>query len=920
MGTDAGIGYKKKLIEVALPLEAISHYAAKEKSIRHGHPSTLHLWWSRKPLAAARAVLFAQLVDDPSARPDKYPTVAEQDKRREELFELIGEMVKWENSNNKKILRRAWEEIFESCDGNPPPILDPFAGGGTIPLEAQRLGLEAHASDLNPVAVLINKALIEIPPKWKDQPPIFPGAADQLREWRGAEGLAEDIRLYGKWMRDEAEKRIGHLYPKAKLPCEYGGGEATVIAWIWARTVTCPNLACGGTMPLVNKFWLGKKKGKERYIVPVVDPGAKEVRFEIGGPTGQPREGTVVRTGAVCLLCEAPVPLEYIRAQGKAKRIGAQLMAIACEGDRKRIYLPPNEEHIAAAELPRPDDVPDTDLPEQALGFRVQNYGMTKHADLFTNRQLVALSTLTNIVQEIRSNIGNSYGDAIATYLGFAVSKTADRSSSFCAWDCSTKTEGTRNVFVRQALSMVWDYSEANIFVDASGGLIKAVEASSEVVSRLPGRGEGHVSQEAAQGHRLDDMLLATDPPYGDNVGYAALADFFYIWLRRSLREVHPTIFGTLLTPKDGELISEPDRHDGSATKADSYFQNEMESVFLAASQTGQVKFPASIFYAFKQTETTSEDGVSSTGWETFLSGVIKSGWQITATWPMRTELGNRMRSFDSNALASSIVIAARIRAADAPVLDLRGFRALLHSELPDALRAMQKANIGPVDMQQAAIGPAIAIYSRYSQITLADGTAMSVRTALGIINEILDDVLDEELGDVDADTRWCVKWSKQYGWNTGSFSDAETLFKSTGTSMPGLVHAGVVKEGAGKVQLIKMEDLPATYDPVDRDRATVWEATLHLAQQLKASGIDSAGAFLVRIEQAGVELDSVKALAYRLYDTCNRHNWSSWALPFNQLVQAWPEVTEAAVKAREQKKFVPVQEGIDFDALEEDE
>ncbi len=735
--------------------------------------------------------------------------------------------------------------------------------------------------------------------------------------WRGAEGLAEDVRRYGKWIRDEAEKRLGDSYPKATLPSKHGGGTATVLAWIWARTVTCPNPACGGTMPLVNKFWLGKKKGKERYIVPIVDPATKQVTFDIGGPSGEPREGTVGRSGAVCLICETQVPLTYIRAEGKAKRIGEQMMAIACEGKGRRIYLPADDSHISAASAPKPEDAPESELPEQALGFRVQAYGIDRHSNLFTNRQLTTLGIICDLVNEVRLKIEREanadddpkreYAGAVATYLAFAASKIADFNSNFCSWMPDPKNEGIRNVFSLQAIPMIWDFAEANPFGNGSGNFLDATVRVARVLELLAPLRSGHAEQRAAQDDQFKGAVLSTDPPYYDNIGYADLSDFFYIWLRRCLSDSYPALLSTLVTPKSAELIATPFRHGGSRSKADDFFRNGLESVFASTARSTLREYPASIYYAFKQSESSDEHGVVSTGWETFLDGVVQSGWQVTATWPMRTERAGRSTSLGTNSLASSVVIAARVRAADAPVLDLRGFRAMLHAELPEALRKMQQANIEPVDMQQAAIGPAIAIYSRYSRITQADGTSMPVRTALGIINEILDDVLDEELGDVDAETRWCVKWAKQHGWNVGPYANAEILFTSTGTSLDGLTHAGVVEGRPGEVRLLTQADLDATYDPSSDVRTTVWESTLHLSKRLKDSGIDSAGAFMLRVDEARIDLDSVKALAYRLYDICERRKWSAWAMPFNELVQTWPELVEAAARARKQEQTAPV-------------
>ncbi|MFL6110535.1 MAG: DUF1156 domain-containing protein [Catenulispora sp.] len=905
---------RRKLIEVALPLEAINRESAREKSIRHGHPSTLHLWWARRPLAACRAVLFAQLVDDPSARPDLYPTEEAQVARRKELFELIERLVVWENTTDDALLRRAHAEILASTGGNPPAILDPFAGGGSIPLEAQRLGLEAHASDLNPVAVLINKALIEIPPKWAGRPPVFPGAAEsRMGDWPRATGLAEDVRRYGQWMRDEAEKRIGHLYPKAKLP---DGTMANVIAWIWARTVACPNPACGIEMPLVRSWWLGKKKGKEAYVVPRVV--GKRVEFEIGhsvahAPTTA-GDGTVSRTGAVCVACHTAVPLTYIRAEGKAKRMGARLMAIAGEGPRQRHYLPPTSQHEAAANVSIPADVPDTDLPEAALGFRVQGYGMTRHADLFTPRQLTALTTFSDLVIEARAKVlaaaraaslpvGKSlesrgtgaaaYADSVAIYLGLTIGRAADINNALCRWE-NTKTQ-VRNLFTRQAISMVWDFAEAPPFGTAAGAFEVSLGNLVKPLQRLNGRVAGGATQASARHANYSQMLVSTDPPYYDNVGYADLSDFFYVWLRRSLGDVLPSLLSTMLTPKTDELVADPFRRGGKG-RADAFFEQGFVEVFQRIRCDTPTGYPASVFYAFKQSETDG-GGTASTGWEVLLQGMIKSGWEITATWPIRTELGNRMRSLDSNALASSVVLACRPRPENAEATSRRGFLAALKAELPAALKELQQGSIAPVDLAQAAIGPGMAVYSRYSRVVEADGSDMTVRTALALINHALDEVLSAQEGDFDADTRFCIKWFSQFGWIEAGSGEADVLARATNTTIDGLVRGAVFKAVAGRARLLGPEDVRDDWDPTTDVRTNTWEAALHLAKRLDERGVDDA-AELMRLVGQRMDLDTVKELAYYLYSVCERRGWTQTALLFNGLGTSWLDLESATRRA----------------------
>ena len=906
---------RRKLIEVALPLEAINRESAREKSIRHGHPSTLHLWWARRPLAACRAVLFAQLVDDPSARPDLYPTEEAQSARRKDLFDLIERLVVWENTTDTALLAEAHREILASTGGKPPAILDPFAGGGSIPLEAQRLGLEAHASDLNPVAVLINKALIEIPPKWAGRPPVFPGAADTAHSWPGTTGLAEDVRRYGQWMRDEAERRIGHLYPKAKLD---DGSKANVIAWIWARTVTCPNPACGVEMPLVRSWWLGKKKGKEAYVVPRVRSG--RVEFEIGhdvarAPT-KADDGTVTRNGARCVACATAVPLAYVRTEGKRGRIGARLMAIVAEGNRRRHYLAPTEEHETVARVPTPDGVPDTELPEAALGFRVQGYGMTHHADLFTPRQLTALTTFSDLVAEacekalvdarsarFKDGAGldrggssaEAYADSVAVFLALAGSRTTNKSAAVCGWDSSPKMEAIRGVFARQALSMVWDFAEANVFGGSSGDMTEDLDWVRRVVSRVTPRRPGNATQVSARARGYMGYLVSTDPPYYDNVGYADLSDFFYVWLRRSLGSVLPSVLGTMLTPKTDELVADPFRRDGSKA-ADEYFEQGFVEVFERIRRDSPPDYPITIFYAFKQSEIEAGD-VASTGWEVLLEGMIRSGWEITATWPMRTELGNRMRSFESNALASSIVLACRPRDDAAPATTRRAFLGALKGELPSALRDLQQGSVAPVDLAQAAIGPGMAVYSRYAKVVEADGSDMTVRTALALINHALDEVLSEQEGDFDADTRFCLKWFRQFEWNENTAGQADVLARATNTSTGGLEHAGVFRAVAGRARLLAPADVKPGWDPLADDRISVWEVVLHVAKVLDEHGADAAAALLAAAGQR-VDLDTAKELTYLLYSVCERNGWARSGLLFNGLGTSWLDLELAARNA----------------------
>lgn len=894
---------KRKLIEVALPLEAINRESAREKSIRHGHPSTLHLWWARRPLAACRAIVFASLVDDPSSLPEQFPTAEAQDAERQRLFRIIEDLVRWENTTNETVLDAARAEIMRSCDGHPPPVYDPFCGGGSIPLEAQRLGLEAHGSDLNPVAVLITKALIEIPPKFAGQPPIHPdGGRMATGAWKGAQGLAEDVRYYGKWMRDEAERRIGHLYPTID--------GRTVIAWIWARTVKSPNPAWDGPMPLVRSFALSTKKGKETWIQPIVDRDNRRIRFEVRTGPGCP-EGTVGRNGAVCLATGTPVPLSYIREEGRSGRMGAQLMAIVAEGDRSRTYMAPSDEHerVARSAVP-PAEAPDTDLPEHALGFRVQAYGMTKHRHLFTSRQLVTLCTFSDLVPEARKQVladGSTepYADAVSTLLAFAVDKMVDRNSTLCAWE--PRKDRLRGTFQRQALPMTWDFAEANSVGGAGGDFLMTMFSVWEITNRLPGGHPGKVEQldAACLGTGAREVCV-TDPPYYDNIGYADLSDFFYVWLRRSLKTVYPDLFSTLLVPKAQELVATPYRHGGDRRAAEHHFETGIGAAFARMREAQTPGFPLTVIYAFKQSEDSDDGGsMASTGWETMLEGLLRAGLSVHGTWPLRSELSNRMLASGTNALASSIALVCRPRPDTAPLATRKEFLTALKAELPQALRKLQQGSIAPVDLAQSAIGPGMGVFSRYAKVVEAEGSPMTVRTALGLINGVLDETLGEQESDFDGDTRWALAWFEELGVSAGAYGVAETLSKAKNTSIAGLVEAGFLESRAGKVRLLDRGEFSGTWDPATDARLTVWEVAQNLILALEAGGESKAAELLRRVGGLG---ETAKELAYRLYVICERKKWAKEALAYNALVVAWPEISRLAAGASAPRS---VQEGM---------
>jgi putative DNA methylase len=944
---------KKKLIEVALPLDAINKACAREKSIRHGHPSTLHLWWARRPLAAARAVIFAQMVDDPSGHPDLFPTEKAQEKERQRLFRIIEELVKWENTTNEAVLQQARDEIWQSwrrtCAEHAdhprakelfdrhklPAFHDPFAGGGALPLEAQRLGLESYASDLNPVAVLINKAMIEIPPKFAGKEPVNPdwqgksAAERSLRKWGGAQGLAEDVRYYGQWMRDEAEKRVGHLYPKVEVTAEmaevrpdlkqYVGRKLTVIAWLWARTVKSPNPAFADVdVPLVSTFMLSTKAGKEAYVEPVIEDGGYRFTVKVGKPgdaDGAKRGTTAGKRAAFrCLMSDVPLSYDHIRDQGKSGQMGAKLMVIVAEGDRGRVYLTPTSEHEAAAARAKPEWAPDNALPVNPRDFKTPNYGLTTFGALFTDRQLVALTTFSDLVSEaiecVKSGTvaaglpddcqplaqggsgATAYADAVGVYLAFALSRTVDRGSTICSWDNSPKMEALRNTFGRQAVPMVWDFAEGNPFSQSSGNWMNNVEWGAKAVGNMPSTATGASQQADAQNQSISiSKVVSTDPPYYDNIGYADLSDFFYVWLRRALRPVFPDLFATMAVPKAEELVATPYRH-GSKEKAEAFFLGGMTQAMHRLAEQAHPAYPVTIYYAFKQTESDGGDGTTNTGWDTFLAAVIEAGFAISGTWPMRTELGNRMIGSGTNALASSIVLVCRPRSSIASTATRREFVSALKAELPQALAHLQAGNIAPVDLAQAAIGPGMAVYTRYAKVLDAEGKPLTVRQALALINQTLDEALAEQEGDFDADTRWALAWFEQIGFEEGEFGLAEQLSKAKNTAMSGLVEAGITISGKGKVRLVKPAELAADWDPTTDTRLTVWEMVHHLVRVLEAEGESAAAALVAKL---GSQAETARELCYRLYTLCERKKRASEAMAYNALVQSWPEIIRIA-------------------------
>lgn len=901
----------KKLIEVALPLEKINEESAREKSIRHGHPSTLHLWWARRPLAAARAVIWASLVDDPSSHPEKFPTEEEQSFERQRLFKILEDLVVWENSTNEDVISVAKKEILNSTNGNPPVFLDPFAGGGAIPLEAQRLGLQVNAHDLNPVAVMINKAMIELPSLFSHSMPVNPNRINQIGgTWTQSEAIADDISYYGEVLKQQAFEKVGHLYPKVRID---KNETTSAIAWIWARTVKCPNPACGCDMPLVRSFILSKKKKSIDWIKPTFDD--KGVHFKVIHKDEPTIDGTVGRQGGVCANCGTPVSLDYIRSEGQLGRMGERLCAIVAESKNGRLYVTPDTEQELAAYVDKPKEYPDAELPHNPRDFKTPNYGMTTFASLFTNRQLQMLSTFSDLIPAIQKSIEKdaidagiandhinlesggtgalAYSQAIGVYLSFVIDKMVDYHSTICSWHSSK--ELIRNTFGRQAIPMTWDYAETNPFSTSAGCFDNMLEWVIKSVKNLPASPTGTAKQHDAQTDcGLRNIMVSTDPPYYDNIGYADLSDFFYLWMRRSLKDSYPSLFQTMMVPKHEELVATPYRFEGGANEAKSFFEDGMLSSCKQIFEYANEEYPVTIYYAYKQSDTDDDAGTASTGWETMLSAVINAGFTITGTWPVRTEMANRTIASGSNALASSIVLVCRKRSNSAPQITRRNLVNALRRELRPALRKLQESNIAPVDLAQSAIGPGMGVFSQYRRVLEADGSEMTIRSALQVINEEIDLYFNEQVGSMDTASRFCVDLYMQCAYNNIKYGEAEILANAKGTSIPMMASYGVLYAKSGLLHLVERDELP---EKIDTDERNIWMLTQQLTRAMEKGGVNACAEIVFNM--FGSNAESAKDLAYRLYTIAERKGWADEAYVYNNLVVAWPDIQTRAAELR---------------------
>ena len=922
--------YRKKLIEVDLPLDDINQATSREPTSSSRHPWRMQHWWARRRLTACRAVIFGSLVDDPSSCPWEFPDKESQEKERIRLHDMMRELVKWETTDEGKqgtldLIARAQYEVARSVarsrgetvpidptavltylNERALPIYDPFAGGGSIPLEAHRLGLRVIATDLNPVAVLLNRAMIQLPSEFRNKAPINPspgtisGGSGELRRtstsgglrqvtWRGATGLADDIRYYGRWVGERAFDEIGHLLPKATAT---DGSKATVIAWLWTRTVACPNPACRVSMPLTKTFEISKKRGY--WIKPIADRVRKSVSFVVQNHNGGvPENGTVNNNSVTCIACNGVASLSYVRQQAMAGKLTEVMSAIVAEGNRQRLFFSPTSDHIQAAQHSFPDWRPSGNLPEKALGFRVQAYGFKEWHQLFTNRQLMVLTQFSDLIKQISQRIvsdggDEKYAEVVSTYLAIALGKMADGNCGFVRWQ--NGGDSVAGLFSRQAISMIWDFAETNAFSNSTKNWNSQVNLIATALENLPTQtnvGSAYLADARTSEYANDGPIIVTDPPYYDNVGYADLSDFYYVWLRPILRDTYPDLFASILTPKGEEIVASP-RFEQTRDRFEGMLGQVLRLIVSKCSQ----EYPSSILYAFKQKEDSS-GGRASTGWETMLSALVSAGFQIIGTWPVLTEKPNRTRALGSNALEYSVVLVCRPRPDGAPAATRRDFLGALQAEMPAALDHLTtKGHIAPTDLAQAAIGPGMEIYSRYSAVNTISGEPVSVRDALAAINRAIDDYFEAQEGEIDAESRFCVDWLKQHGFAEGGYGEAELLSKARAVAIESDSMSGLLTAEVGRVKLHGMDD----YGP-DRPLSrgmTAWEGSMRMAWHLNreaGEGVDGASSVAREMVGLGADVESVERLARILYNHFDRKNDSANAVAFNNVVTSWQDI-----------------------------
>ena len=905
----------KKLIEVALPLDKINPNFEHEKNINSMHPKNLHQWWARRPFSAARAVLWASIVDDPSSHPEEFPTPEAQERERERLFEILEDLSDWKKSNDAKVIEDAREELKKYLGNNlnkEIQFLDPFSGGGAIPFEAQRLGLKGAAFDLNPVAVLINKAMIEIPPRFTGIKPVNKRDKRLISGQNDLFGVSQDLKYYGALLKQLAYEKVKDIYPTSiAVPEDLGGGKAEIFSWIWVYTLKCPNPICGCETPLYLNCILDGRKSNEAYLRPYYDNNKLLFKVMHEKFHSDENKGTMNRQGAICAHCRNLINREYIRDEGIKHKLSRRLVAIVSYKNGERLYLNPDfEEEEKEAKVTLPEEYPSGKFANNPQNLGTGEYGLANFEQLFSNRQMQGLVALCTSLNEIRNRIEEdaiyagmeddkihlrdggkgalAYSEALSVYLAFAIDKEVASSNVVTRWENDNAL--AKPAFSRQSLYMQWMTPEVNIFGGRAGSFKTINDTIAESLLSFPCNiPEGIAKQHNAQeDFGLKNVIISTDPPYYDNIQYADISDFYYIWLRFNLKDIYPNLFKTTLTPKQEEIVAQPYRY-GRKEEAKKHFESGMQKAMENIYSSATPDIPVTIYYAYKQSETEAKK-TSSSGWETMLNAIIKAGFSIKATWPLKTE--NPAKSnLKINMLTTSVVIVCRKKEKGDFFCTKRQFLKALREGLKPTLTLLQETNLAPVDLAQSAIGPGMAIFSKYDKVLSADGSEMTVKEALQAINEEVGVCLNEFGEALDNESRFCIALYLQCEFNDIKSGDADILALAKDTSISKLKNDGIVEAGKGMVRLTPREKLPEIKGNDD-----IWLLCHRLVFSLEKNGIKGCAKEMRKI-QGTAALGKIKNLAYELYTISERKNWNQEAYLYNSLVVSWADIASEASK-----------------------
>lgn len=749
----------KKLIETVMPVSKINSETEREKTARNGMPSNVHIWWTRDPMVVVRTSLFESLVDDPAEHPELFPSYDEQETERQRLLQIVESLAEIESADKNGILELAIKEIKRNASGQMPVVFDPFVGGGSIPVEAHRLGLKSISSDLNAVAGMITTAVSDIPARFSDTVPVHPRNEMTLDiALPGSAGFAEDVRYYGEKMQENAFQKIGYLYPK--VTDSDSGKELEVSAWIWARTIKCPNPSCGCNIPLSSSYDLAKKKGSEAWVEPVVEDGKIHFKMHREPNTGEKNKPKVAQTAVFkCPVCGEVTPDAYVKECGVNHKIYSQLIAIVADEGKKRLYLEATNEQEKAAQVNVPKNIPHGELPIFPKRFSPPSFGLTYYADLFTNRQLVFITTMMDLAKDMQVDIEKhaiergfaddgitfadggrgalAYAEAVRIVLIITISKLLDRCSNICSW--STSSGGAlRNVFSRAAMPMIWDYAEGNPFARAGGSFENALSRICDTLALLPAGIEGKTKvADAVMPNDVTDAIIATTLPYYDRASYSDLSDFFYVWMKYGLEDLYPAYFQGEISPKQEDMTAFSHRYGGNKKKADIIYAESMGVAMKNLYVSATTDYPSLIGFIYKGNNSSDKEDLSE--WEYFIDGICNAGFSITASWPLGRKYEESIELAESRGIPITVVL--RKKGENSLQITRRSFVAAVKREVPLLIEKMSH-KVGIMDLRSSVIGQALNIYTRNKQVLDADGSSMKPHMASRIIEQEIDTLI----------------------------------------------------------------------------------------------------------------------------------------------------------------------------------